>query len=104
MGKYLTDLDLRFMRAMTDCQGAYRQGAYRTAAQLLYQLNFHLPPEASIEDLPAPSIKSKGLYQKLTIDEQYRDYYEKYAPLIYKAIAQFNQDELLAYAQRTGQA
>ena len=104
MGKWLADLDARLGRTLSKCENAYSQGDYRTACMLLWQANFHLPPKASITDLPNPStcIRYRGLRNKLIMDEQYRDWYDRNSIDIYKAIAQFNQDEILAYAEANG--
>jgi len=102
MGKLLPDLDLRISHLQSSYERNYTDDEYRKAANFLWQLNWTLPPNARLTDMVKPGVAQDDFYEDLTGEEQYRDYCDKWAPMVMGAIALYNEEMLNAYAKATG--
>lgn len=102
MGKLLPDLDLRIARLQGDYQHNYADGDYRVAAHFLFQLNANLTKDCRITDLPQPSSTSEDYFGELCLEEDYRDYCDKYAPIVFNAIAEYNEKMIKLLARQGG--
>jgi hypothetical protein len=94
MGNVLLDLDARFGKVQFNYYTARSRLDFVEACQMLYEANANLPLEASIEDLPLFEPTSNTYRNEHSTDEQALNYCNKYAPIIWRAIAIYTETML----------
>ena len=94
MGNVLLDLDARFGKVQFNYYSARNRLDFVEASQMLLEANSNLPPEACIEDLPIFEPEKNTYKNEHSLDDQALDYCNKYAPIIWRAIALYTDDML----------
>ena len=103
MGNILVDLDATFGKFQFSFLSSYQHGSYETAAQILYQANASIPPDAMVNNMPpfkahshirGKDARALSLQSELVLDNHAKDYCDYWAPLVWQSIAQYRQDML----------
>ncbi len=92
MGNILVDLDATFGKIQFNYYTARNRFDFVEGAQLLYEANASLPTEGCIEDLPKFKVQGNAMKHEHTSNEQALQYCNKYAPLIWRALAIYRED------------
>lgn len=103
MGNFIIDLDSTFGKFLFTYLDMIKFKDYTTAAEILFEANASLPMGATVSDMDQYKtyhhIRNKdgqalSLQGELAIDYKAKEYCERWAPLVFRAIAKYREEML----------
>lgn len=91
MGNRIPSLDMLLGNFIHPIMNCYSYGQYEKAARLLWLLdNFLLGFGEGVSDMPQPLSITNDIISRSFPDRDYANYFNKYAPTIFKKMGKYN--------------